>query len=442
MKNLTEGIELLCGQSVFPADYIKQMGSSFPTSGLGWRQLNELILAHQLDRMGRDLFMFIFECDPVPNFEEFERCVTKFRTHGAVKYGNFKYAYKHLRQKTLSEILVELDIELNDLTPGFQSRLSPLVDLQVIEPKDTFLLGYLIEKELQSKRSDVNFIRHYEDVRARGKVNHDIYLDFDYMDVYVATSMRERLDFWNVSRFVSELQNNDVVNSLNLRFFDPTQAYCRDRIDKGLVEGLMLKRAACTIYLVGESETLGKDSELAATLAQGKTVIAYVPAFDSFEKFRADYVDLALSELYADTPRIDVALKFLQVYWPDGAWKCGRVRDWCESGTDESFDDIVREIYDRARDLYDTRANTLKRFHPLGLQVHLESGVANGVLVARSVGECAELLRRIMLKRLEFRLEKIDNVIAAVETTTSSIHRVVSGDSHLTNSFWNFYFER
>ena len=49
----------------------------------------------------------------------------------------------------------------------------------------------------------------------------------------------------------------------------------------------MLKRAKCTIYLAGETETLGKDSELAATLAQGKTVIAYVPSLEDFDKFKS-----------------------------------------------------------------------------------------------------------------------------------------------------------
>lgn len=35
----------------------------------------------------------------------------------------------------------------------------------------------------------------------------------------------------------------EPVKGLKLRYFDPTQAFCEDRIDKGLVEGLMLKRA-------------------------------------------------------------------------------------------------------------------------------------------------------------------------------------------------------
>ena len=67
---------------------------------------------------------------------------------------------------------------------------------------------------------------------------------------------------------------------LKLRYFDPTQSLCENRIDKGLVEGLMLKRASCTIYMAQEIDTMGKDSELAATLAQRKPVIAYVPYID------------------------------------------------------------------------------------------------------------------------------------------------------------------
>lgn len=39
----------------------------------------------------------------------------------------------------------------------------------------------------------------------------------------------------------------------------------------------MLKRARCTIYMAQETDTFGKDSELATTLAQGKPVIVFCP---------------------------------------------------------------------------------------------------------------------------------------------------------------------
>src|ERR1022692_1131906 len=69
---------------------------------------------------------------------------------------------------------------------------------------------------------------------------------------------------------------------LNGRTPSPVPAGAR-QINKGLVEALMLKRARCTVYMVQESDTMGKDSELASTLAQGKPVIAYVPQITDVE---------------------------------------------------------------------------------------------------------------------------------------------------------------
>jgi len=37
----------------------------------------------------------------------------------------------------------------------------------------------------------------------------------------------------------------EELNELDLRYFDPTQAYTDNRVNKGLVEALMLKRARC-----------------------------------------------------------------------------------------------------------------------------------------------------------------------------------------------------
>ena len=128
-----------------------------------------------------------------------------------------------------------------------------------------------------------------EDTRKRAKKNTDIYLTWDYMDVYIATSMREKWEYEKAFDFARKVFSKDgPLGDLNLRFFDPTQSYCPGRIDKGLIEGLMLKRAKCTVYLAQETDTLGKDSELASTLAQGKPVIAYVPEFENFEEAFAD----------------------------------------------------------------------------------------------------------------------------------------------------------
>jgi hypothetical protein len=350
-SRISHWIELLCGQPVAPTNYANELIIDFPKPGLGRSQLNEILLAYQLDRIDEGLFEFIFKNEPILNFETFKTHINEFRVLGAIRFGNFKFAYKHLRDKRIDEIRQTFGLSDGNPEGAFRKRHPPVVSLEKIDPKETYT----------------------------------------------------------------------------------------NRIDKGLVEGLMLKRAKCTIYLAGETETLGKDSELAATLAQGKTVIAYVPSLDDFEKFKTEFVQKVFTEVYPDEKPVEVALRFLQHVWPDGAWKSEKVRKWLQSRNHELVDEVVEEVYDRAKALYDRRAQMLKEIHPLGLQVHLETGVANGVLVARTVPECAKLLKRVVLRNLEFRLEERDGVYAVIETSTSSIYRVVTGDSHLTNSYWNFY---
>src|SRR5205823_5679429 len=110
-----------------------------------------------------------------------------------------------------------------------------------------------IQRRLSQNADDVDAqtqLAAVAEVRRRGRENQDAYLTYDHMDVYIATSMRERHEFALVSGFIRELFAHPSVADLKLRWFDPTQAYCRERIDKGLVEALMVKRARCTIYHV------------------------------------------------------------------------------------------------------------------------------------------------------------------------------------------------
>lgn len=138
--------------------------------------------------------------------------------------------------------------------------------------------------------------------QEKGRRNTHRYLTLPYLDVYVATSMRSDEDFIEQHRFVKQVFEDPELAPLRLRYFDPTLSWVKSRITKGLVEALMLRRAKVTIYNAGERETLGKDSELAATLAQGKPVIVYVregTAYDArADNYRADHplgLQIALS---------------------------------------------------------------------------------------------------------------------------------------------------
>jgi hypothetical protein len=296
-------------------------------------------------------------------------------------------------------------------------------------------------------------------VRATATRNQDIYLTWDHVDVYFATSMRKRWEFEDLFDFVNGLMADPALATLNLRHFDPTQAFTKDRVDKGLVESLMLKRAKCTVYSVQDTDTLGKDSELAATLAQGKPVIAYVPAVD----IEARAAQLAAEDpatvqdrlrfvLYADdqfaqsVAPADFAFvrgfQAIEEFERDRVWRTvpdpeGVAAFRAVQGADLAR--LGRIIAAAEARIYDRRARTLKVSHPLGIQVNLATGVANGVLVVRTIPQCADLLRRVVTNALEFELRESPSMWYLEEKVSGCVYRVVSKDRKLTNCFWNFY---
>ena len=75
------------------------------------------------------------------------------------------------------------------------------------------------------------------------------------------------------------------------------------------------------------------------------------------------------------------------------------------------------------------------------MQVHLETRVANGVLVVRTIEHCASLLRGLLTNGLKFEIEnnEQDRMWYLREKISGCIYSVVSGDRKLTNCFWNFY---
>ncbi len=299
------------------------------------------------------------------------------------------------------------------------------------------------------------------EVRAKAERNQDVYLTWDHMDVYFATSMRRRWEFEDLFDFVTGVMGQEVLKPLKLRHFDPTQSYTGNRINKGLVESLMLKRAECTVYSVQDTDTLGKDSELAATLAQGKPVIAYVPRIDIEERvgqlLAEDPVtiqDRLRFVIYADeyfaSHLTEPDLAFVRDFHALETFEQGRIwRSIPDQAHVASFQQthqgdlerICRIIAASEARIYDKRAKTLTESHPLAIQVHLDTGVANGVLVVRTKEECAELLRRVLTNTLVFELQedKQGQMWHLREIISGCVFKVVSKDPKLTNCFWNFY---
>jgi hypothetical protein len=300
--------------------------------------------------------------------------------------------------------------------------------------------------------------------QKKGERNTDTYLTWDHLDIYFATSMRKRWEYEDLYDFVNGLMRRNELRDLNLRYFDPTQSFDKNRIDKGLVEALMLKRAACTVYSVQDTDTLGKDSELAATLAQGKPVIAYAPAIDVNKREKQlmkqrpaalyDRLRFVLSadEKFVDT--FETQLEFIEEfsYKLDNFEKAMLWRSFAEpqeianfvNTNQKELKKFCRILAVSEQAIYDRRALTLREKHPLAIQVNLKTGVANGVLVVRDIPTCAKLIRRILTNAMEFEVKDDvkTNYWHLRETETSSIYRVVTKDPKLTNCFWNFYREK
>ena len=402
-------------------------------------QINELLLSLAYDTISDGFFAAFLQAhatDPKGlDGEDFRRAIEHFEKLALLKYGNVKFAFKRLGQLDSTQI----DAELADLKPIdaniYSRRPLPLRVIEALLPHETHYLGHVTGGYIeQSTREDLK--AELTRCRLIGEHNLNVYLASDEMDVYVATSMRDVEDFYFVAYAVKQLFAKDALTSLNLRYFDPTQAYCAPRIEKGLVESLMLRRAKCTVYCAQTTETLGKDSELAVTLAQGKPVVVYAPKIKAneadsrrlcheaatihtrlHEATVADYYRMKLVERHAKTLGREIVHLF----------------EWDESTL---LDRLI--VLDDA--LFERKATLLKEQHPLGIQVDLRTGVANGVLVARTLTECAELVRAVLTNSLTFHIKRLPNgTRELVENRTGCTYRLMVGDPIITNSFWNFY---
>lgn len=334
-------------------------------------------------------------------------------------------------------------------------------------------------------------IERMGETQASGLRNLARYLAADMMDVYVATSMRSDADFASANAFVRRLFDHELVHPLKLRYFNPTQSWIEDRVAKGLVEALMLKRADATVYLAQKTDSFGKDSEASVALGQGKPVIVYVPALRvravelDTERLgllaRADLTRIVQQEADGEDREVDettddlalfsqvVSLRLSRVSEPD---LTAAVREhWADFdlyGEDQRIenpelraryrswlDDVVhsKPLGELPEDLraqivgilvatatnFERRATVFREVHPLALQVILSTGVLNGIIVVRSIDGCASILARLVRNDLELQLEVDDANYRLVERTTRSTIRVIARHTLVSHAFAAYY---
>jgi hypothetical protein len=128
------------------------------------------------------------------------------------------------------------------------------------------------ESELEKHYSKI--LNKFQIARQSALRNTKLYLSLvNDLDVYVATSMRKREDFRQMTERCEKIFEDPKVADLHLRYFDPTVSAAAGHHDKGLTECLMVKCCKVLVYCAGASDSYGKDAEAAMALSLGKPVI-------------------------------------------------------------------------------------------------------------------------------------------------------------------------
>jgi len=186
----------------------------------------------------------------------------------------------------LKSILIDAYRKYIDLG-GTTPKVKELLNDKYIKPKNiprqgefNFSLSDVLEETIKSEKdidTKYNRIAHkFFKARDLAITNTELYLSMvTELDVYVATSMRNRDDFRNMARICENIFRDKHLNDLKLRYFDPTLSAARGHEDKGLIECLMVKCSRVLIYCAEEEETYGKVAEAVMALSLGKPVIFF-----------------------------------------------------------------------------------------------------------------------------------------------------------------------
>lgn len=231
------------------------LGKRVESNSFTLEQFNDILLLSNQRQVSRAFFEFFFR--PTAGqvtFDQIRRGISTFEGFAMLRFGNVRYAFRKLYELDSAELQAELGEYSNtpdDLLKGFRGRLDkPGLPMEVAADK-TWLLGYIargaadhdfatyyamatllgqkaesefigkldeIQQTIYRKRkeelgaanggwreqfADLESIRSpieelqekLKQTRQNGWLNTTHYLALDFMDVYVATSMREKWEF-------------------------------------------------------------------------------------------------------------------------------------------------------------------------------------------------------------------------------------------------------
>ena len=127
-------------------------------SGIGYSQINELLLLHGYDRISSAFFQYLVDGKSeylsgaaLRSRGKFREGVDRFMQLAALRYGSIKIAFGYLSNLPVEELNAE--IRLLDEIPAeeYASRHDPVVPVTPIPGDKTYYLGYLVDRELRKR---------------------------------------------------------------------------------------------------------------------------------------------------------------------------------------------------------------------------------------------------------------------------------------------------
>jgi hypothetical protein len=204
-----------------------------------------------------------------------------------------RYLISEMACKTFGELPADRDAALQVLQDAWDKHVQqggkPIIfkdflQQYVVDPSNSeqLLLSYddaamaNVDSKIAIKEQFDKVVAKFLAARQKAIQNTERYLSMvNDLDVYVATSMRNRKNFRDMADACAKIFADPRLEGLHLRFFDPTLSAARGHEDKGLIECLMVKCAKVLVYCEGEKESYGKDAEAAMALSLGKPVIFF-----------------------------------------------------------------------------------------------------------------------------------------------------------------------
>ena len=320
-----------------------------------------------------------------------------------------------------------------------------------------------------------------KEMQKLGRQNMFVYLTLSEIDVYFATSMRTPEHFYNTSQIIRTLFKEDErLNKLNIRVFDPTSSFSHDRLDKGLIECLMVACSKVTLYNAQEVDTFGKDSEAALSLVMRHPVIVYVARL-----FETDFNEIY--NIIDQAPKKDIDL-FYDIFKTAYRGLYSKY-NWILKDMDNELLELLKTpiTHDRLIEMYIDKAlpealktkkdseilgeldyhgylptdvsgksrpqlidhlkDIIKKLekralvfligHPLSMLASPLDGVARGIIITRSVSQTNKTIYMLLNRELKYKIERNEYGWRLIEKETGSPIRIVALDRTLTSVFWD-----